>query len=182
MPGRAAQPVFPKAVAAVFAGADGGTAIGSVTPGTPLMPVAGFASGAARGQVRLDGWSEQGGEAVVYPAPDQRVILARLTPQAMALRKVLGTKTDSFGTTWQHVEVSAWIAAADVVPDVSAVWDEAAQLYAAHCSSCHALHGPSEFTANAWPGVMRAMTANAGLTPDQTTLITRYLQANAHAP
>lgn len=179
--GAATRNVFPKGVAALYNAATGAAIVASVTPGTTLA-VSGEPSGSAsREQVSVQGWSPEGGESIIFQAPDLRVILARVEGSGVAERKVLGKKTDAYGTTWQHVTLSAWVEKSDVMDNVSAVWAPAQKLYEARCSSCHALHKPAEFTANQWPGVLTTMAKNAALDPAQTALVTRYLQAHARA-
>ncbi len=174
---RAAETVYPPATVQLYATASGGAAIGSATPGTPLAVTTAASSG--REQVTVEGWSRKGGESVVLQAPGLRILLARLTPAAVAARKVLGQQTDSYGTVWEHVSVPVWVETKDVVNSIATVWDAAGKLYAARCAACHALHAPNELAANAWPGEMRTMAKNAGLSPEQDALITRYLQDHA---
>jgi mono/diheme cytochrome c family protein len=174
----ASQAVYPSSVAKLFNAQGGNGALGTVTPGTPLV-LSGNATGGAREAVTIDGWAAKGGETIIYQAPGQRVILAQLDAGTVSALKTLGAQTDSYGNTWEHVELTAWIASSDVVPDVATVWAAGQALYDSSCSSCHALHDPGEFTANQWPGEMKTMAPNAGFNAAQIALVTRYLQAHA---
>jgi trimethylamine-N-oxide reductase cytochrome c-type subunit TorC len=174
---RAAETVYPLATVQLYATASGGAAIGSATPGTPLAVTAAAAGG--REQVMVEGWSRKGGESVVLQAPGLRILLAKLTPAAVSARKLLGQQTDSYGTVWEHVAVPVWVETNAVVNNLATVWDAAGKLYAARCGACHALHAPDELGANAWPGELRTMAKNAGLSPEQDALITKYLQEHA---
>ena len=129
-------------------------------------------NGATRKQVTIEGWSPKGGESVIYQAIDLRIILVTVLRNALSARTVLEQQQDSYGTTWEHVKVSAWVAESDVVPDVSTVWAAAQKLYAARCSGCHALRAPGDFTANQWPGIVRSMAKNAAFDSGQVALVT----------
>lgn len=171
--------MFPSTSSLIYGDASGSSAVGMVTPGTPLA-VEKTDKSASRAQIELEGWSQKGGESVIFQQPGQRIIIARLDqPDKLAARTVTGEKQDSYGTTWEHVKLTAWVDESALVPKVSQVWDAGKQIYAAHCSTCHALHDPGEFTANQWPGEMRTMAPRAGLDAKAVLLVTRYLQAHA---
>lgn len=176
-----AELLFPSMNAPLYVNENGPAVLGSLTPGTPLTAATAPQGSATRERVTVEGWSPKGGDSVIYQAPNLRIILARLEQSGLSGRTVLGQQQDSYGTTWQHVRVSAWVAKSDVVPNVSEVWTAAKTLYDARCSSCHALHNPGEFTANQWPSVLRTMAKNAALDPAQVALVTKYLQAHARA-
>ncbi|MDA8051807.1 MAG: hypothetical protein M0002_17700 [Rhodospirillales bacterium] len=176
-----AATVYPSAIAPLYQTAAGPAQIASLTPGTPLSVATPPANGAAREEITIEGWSEQGGGAVVYQAPDLRIILATLGQAGLSHRTVLGQQRDSYGTVWRHVELSGWVAVSSVVPSVATVWATAGKLFATRCSVCHALRNPAEFTANQWPSILRAMVKNAGLDAAQVALVTKYLQAHARA-
>lgn len=171
--------MFPSASTSLYGNADSASSIGTVTPGTSLT-IEKTDKSSSRAEVELDGWSQKGGEGVIFQQPGVRIIIARLDqPGKLSTRTVTDKKTDSYGTTWEHVKLMAWVAESALVPHVSQVWEAGKQIYTAHCSTCHALHDPGEFTANQWPGELRAMAPRAGLTAAQLALVTRYLQANA---
>jgi trimethylamine-N-oxide reductase cytochrome c-type subunit TorC len=174
---RAAEFAYAGALAPLYMGPDGGGRAGSVTPGTPLVVVAPGAG--AREQVTLEGWSRKGGDSIVLQAPGLNIELAKLTPAARAHRKLLGQRRDRTGATWEHVEVTAWVARKDVESNVNTVWAAAYKLYSTHCNACHALRAPSSRTANAWPRVLSVMERNAGFNAQQAALVTKYMQEHA---
>jgi hypothetical protein len=156
-----------------------GGALGTVTPGTPLEVVKRDNDHA---EVRIDGWSMTGADQYVFAAKGQRITLVRLTTIESANRKVLGHSKDDYGIDWQHVVVTGWVAPGTLTGDVAPVWAEADALFKKRCTACHALHQPTEFTANQWPHILKIMTQRAGLTQDETTLVTKYLQTHARSP
>ena len=160
----------------LYGQAQGQQVWGSLTPGTPVTPAGG---GASLVQVTLDGWSLAGAGSVVYAMLGERIILATLTAGGTAGRKVVGESKDSYGNAWRHVEISGWVRKEALVPDVGVVWAAAEKLYDARCSACHALHEPTEFTANQWPPILHTMVKNAALDPEQAALVTKYLQMHA---
>jgi nitrate/TMAO reductase-like tetraheme cytochrome c subunit len=175
----ALQMLFARNLAPLFASAQGDAAIGSITPGTAAQLAA---PSTARGMITLTGWSQQGGETVVYSAVGQRIVLATLTTAGLSHRKVMQTTHDAYGNTWDHVQVTGYVDSTNLVPDVNTVWSAARQLYAARCSACHALRATTDFTANQWPGVLETMIKRAALNPEQAALIRQYLQTHAGAP
>jgi mono/diheme cytochrome c family protein len=55
-------------------------------------------------------------------------------------------------------------------------------IYVDKCAGCHNLHVPAQYKPEEWEGYVAYMTADAKLTPDEKTLITRFLvSASARA-
>ena|ERR1022692_3296852 len=171
--------MYVRSLTPVYSDGSGSASIGSLMPGTPVALKSAPKPGAAHVVVMIDGWSIQGADSVVYSAEGQRIILATLGASAIAQRKVLTHNRDAYGTVWNHVEFSAAIDPARLIPDVSSVWAAAHTIYTARCSACHALHAPTEFTANQWPGILTTMVRNAALDPNQAALVRQYLQTHA---
>lgn len=153
-----------------------GTALGTALLGAPVTVTA---EDGANAQVTVEGWSIANAASVVFLSADQRIPLVSLTDAGQQARTVLESTTDSYGTAWDHVRLAGSVAAADLGPDLSAVWSKASDLYGSTCSACHALHAPAEFTANQWPGSLKSMLPNVSLTDAQIDLITKYLQYHA---
>ncbi len=175
----AVQNLFTKTLCPLYANRGDNNAIGSATPGTPLTVDAASPTSHGRQRVILRGWSPTAATSVLYQAPDVRIVLATFLTNNNAERTVLHQKTDSYGMVWQQVSISVWIPTTMIVNTVSVVWARAQTLYDNRCGSCHALHKPSDFTANEWPGILDAMAKNAAFDPAQTELVTKYLQTHA---
>ncbi len=175
----ATQTLFARELTPLFGDAQDGTAIGNVTPGTPVQSAE---TSSGRTSITMDGWAQQGGDTVIYTAVGQRIVLATLTQAGLAHRQILDTARDAYGNTWNHVQVTGFADSGEFVPDVNVVWTAAHQLYSTRCSACHALHATTDFTANQWPGILQTMEKNAALDPQQSALITQYLQTHARAP
>lgn len=159
---------------------DQGGSLGTITPGTPVS-VSALATSATHAAIAIDGWSMHDAATVVYAGVGQRIVLANLNERAVAHEKVLGHKRDAYGAQWDHVRIAASIDPKQLTADVSTVWTAAHAIYAARCSACHALHQPTEFTANQWPSILSTMTKNAALDAAQAALVTKYLQIHARA-
>ncbi|TAM57539.1 hypothetical protein EPN52_12945 [bacterium] len=172
--------MFTQDVTPLYAAAQGSGGIGSLSPGTAVMPSGTPQAAHARSEVVVEGWSIQGADAVLYSAVGRRIVLATLETAAPQ-ETLIAEQRDDYGTVWRHVRLVGWVDATHLVPDAASVWSSAQKLYAARCSACHALHAPAEFTANQWPGILRTMVRNAALDPEQTALVTRYLQEHARA-
>ncbi|HKI59391.1 MAG TPA: hypothetical protein VKA00_09265 [Trueperaceae bacterium] len=152
--------------------------VGSVMPGTPLTVLG---TSGAQSHVQLAGWVIKGSETVLFEGVGLHAVLATFDASAKVPMKILKTQKDSYGTVWEQVEVTGYVSTKATAPKQADVWNQAANLYQTRCSACHALHDPTEFTANQWPGVLKAMGQNAALDQQQLNLITAYLQAHAKA-
>ncbi|MGD0635763.1 MAG: hypothetical protein ABSA13_16150 [Beijerinckiaceae bacterium] len=152
--------------------AAGGKPIGSLGPGAALE-VRGQSGGAT--QVAVHGWSAQGANAVVFVAPDRHIV----TLSGLTGHTAEGNTLTSGGTVYHAVTIEGFVTNKALVDDVQTVWKSARDLYAPSCASCHPLPKPNSYSANQWPGIMKTQAANAGLDPDQTTLLTTYLQVQS---
>jgi mono/diheme cytochrome c family protein len=56
------------------------------------------------------------------------------------------------------------------------------ELYAIHCSRCHAERYPTEFTANQWKTVLTEMRVRANLPATDAKAILKYLQEDSGTP
>lgn len=52
---------------------------------------------------------------------------------------------------------------------------DAAELYEAKCGRCHAAYSPDSYGPEEWPGIVRSMRAQAGLTETEEALLSEYL-------
>jgi len=153
----------------------GGTQQATLMPGTAVT-VLGTAG--ASTQVQVSGWSVEGAASVVFEGVGRRVVLAVLAADAKVDRKVVDSKKDDYGSTWQQVTVGGWVASDALVESLDAVWQGGRKLYESRCSACHSLHATTEFSANQWPGILKSMGKKAALDQDQLDLVTRFLQAH----
>jgi mono/diheme cytochrome c family protein len=149
-----------------------------------LMPGASVAVGApgTPAAITLTAWYSGTSSALLVTKPGERIVVARLTPAGVTAEAPGATQTDAYGTTWHAVSIEGLVDPAQLVPDETTVFHDAAALYGTHCSSCHALHQPSEFTANQWPAILSSMQRNGALSGDQAALVLAYLQRNAKTP
>jgi hypothetical protein len=125
-------------------------------------------------QVAVHGWIAQGPDSTVLAAPDRPVaVVSGFTGKgAEGGSQVVG------GLTYRAVTIEGWTATSALAADLQTVWTSAASLYAKHCASCHALPNPATYSAGQWPEIMKTQAGYAGLDPNQTALLTSYLQAH----
>ncbi len=150
--------------------------IGVMTPGSPISisKDQGF-----DGQpFSMDGWFQQGNQNVLFLGEGKRIVMATLSGSPTAFQE-LGETKDEYDTVWVHARIRGFILPRSLTRDQTTVWQRAAKLYQSRCSACHAVHKPTEFTANQWPGILKIMAKNAALQPDEVMLITEYLQTHA---
>lgn len=150
--------------------------IGVMTPGSPISLSKDQGSG---GQpFSMDGWFQQGNRNVLFLGEGKRIVMATLPGSPTAFQE-LGEAKDEYDTVWVHARIRGFILPKSLTRDQATVWQRAAKLYQSRCSACHAVHKPTEFTANQWPGILKIMAKNAALQPDEAALITEYLQTHA---
>ncbi len=90
--------------------------------------------------------------------------------------KVLGKKTDEYGSVWLNVSIKGFVATEALSSDKTAVLTGGKSLFQAKCGTCHALHHENEFDANVWPSILESMGAQAGLSKPEKMSIEKYLQ------
>jgi Dihaem cytochrome c len=150
----------------------GGKSIGALQPGAALAVLG--QSGTAM-HVAVHGWVAQGANAVVLAAPDRQIVL--ITGYAGPAKS--GASQTVAGTAYAEVTIDGWAATSALVDNVETVWKTASDLFAQKCGSCHALPDPNSLSVNQWPAIMKTQASNAGLDPNETALLTAYLQNHA---
>jgi len=167
-----------RAVAPLSAKAAPATSLGSLMPGASVA----VGSPGPPAGITLTAWYAGTASGVLMTKPGERIVVARLTPAGVAAEVPGTTQTDAYGTTWHEVSIDGLVDPTQLAPDETTAFHDAAALYAARCSSCHALHQPSEYTANQWPAILSSMQRNAALSDEQAALILAYLQRHANSP
>ncbi|MEO8838574.1 MAG: hypothetical protein ABI351_07655 [Herbaspirillum sp.] len=167
------------AASTVFSANTAGSTLGEITPATPVVVIQKNGDSA---EIAIEGWSMQGAKQYVFANIGQRIILATLDESGQAARVVEKSQPDRYGTIWDKVKITGHIPAASLVSNQDTVWRSASAIFQTHCSSCHALHDPHEFTANQWPSILKVMGGRAALNPADTELVTKYLQLHAKVP
>ncbi len=153
-----------------------GKEIATISPGTMLVMLS---QKGDRVEVEITGWSPEGGEKYLFVEMGQRIRLAKLSDQGLAARKVIAEKEDYYESVWQDVQLRGWLAKKDTSEDIAEIWSTARTLFHQRCTRCHALHRPTEFTANQWPSILKIMTVRAGLSAEKKALIVQYMQTHA---
>lgn len=90
--------------------------------------------------------------------------------------KILGQKTDEYGSVWINVSIKGFVASNALSSDKTLVLNNGKSLFQAKCSTCHALHHENEFDPNVWPSILETMGAQAGLSKHEKLSIEKYLQ------
>lgn len=125
-------------------------------------------------KVQIEGFVKNGRENAVYFVPKKRILVA-------ALKKGGGYKLKSISQDgdWKKVSFTAYTKNDKLTKDLPTLNKEAHKLFSENCGLCHALHPTTEFTANQWPSMIKAMKSRTPLTKDQVFLVTQYLQKHA---
>lgn len=175
VPAAAEDPMYVASLADLR-GLPAGEVLATLNPATP-MTVKTRQGGNL--QVEIQGWSRAGAEKYMFKQPGIRIIMAILGEEAIRTRTVGKTVTDDYGVEWTEATITGWIADKDAAADRDSVWTAASDIYFSHCNRCHTLRPPKRLMANQWPQILKIMTVRAGLTPEQTALVTMLLQYHA---
>ena len=131
-----------------------------------------------KAQVKINGWNKGKMERVVYYSKGERIISAALSKKAKYDLKVL--KSEQIGKDkWTKVILTTWIENKNLTDDIDALYSRASDLLQTNCGLCHAYHPTTEFSANQWPSVIKAMRPRSPLTKEEGWLITQYTQKHA---
>lgn len=125
-------------------------------------------------KIKIEGYVKKGRENAVYFVPKKRILVS-------ALKKGSGYKltTLSKDGEWEKVSFEAYTKNDNFTKDLKALYANANKLFSENCGLCHALHPTTEFTANQWPSMIKAMKSRTPLTKDQNFLVTQYLQKHS---
>jgi len=156
--------------------AEKGLIVADLTPGTRIHVIQ---QSDGWLQVELTGWSPEGGEKYLFREMGQRIRLAKITEQGLSGRTVVDEQEDYYESIWQDVRLTGWVEAKDTAVELAGIWKKARDLFHQRCTRCHALHRPTEFTANQWPAILKIMTVRAGLSDNLKSLIVQYMQSHA---
>jgi trimethylamine-N-oxide reductase cytochrome c-type subunit TorC len=130
--------------------------------------------------VRLSGWQQDGADRVIYALMGQRIFEGAFRPEAIEAIERHETVVDpNTDLTWHRVSLDLWVLPEGLIEDRQMLWDYAAEMHVASCSTCHSLHHADEHLANQWIGVVDSMERFITLDTDQTRLLQRYLQMHA---
>lgn len=114
------------------------------------------------------------GSTIVYEKSGMLII--GFEANSASILKVLGKKTDEYGSVWINVSAKGFVKSNTLSSDKSKILATGKTLFQAKCSTCHALHPESEFDANVWPSILESMGAQAGLSKPEKQSIEKYLQ------
>ncbi|UEM20520.1 NapC/NirT family cytochrome c [Skermanella mucosa] len=150
---------------------------GELAAATPVRVLA-VADGLV--QVEVLGWRRGNAAETLYAEAGRRITLARLGNAASAGAEALRTVTDpDTGRDWTEVRLAVWTRADGYVPALGSLWTQAARVYDANCTLCHAAYPPSAYTANDWIGNINAMRRLTKLDDEEIRLLQTYLQLHA---
>lgn len=128
-------------------------------------------------EVEFTGFMPEGSLVVYEKAGFLIVGFEASNPQSL---KVIGKKTDEFGSVWIHVNVQGFVKSDALNTSKESVLAQGKTLFQSKCGTCHALHAEHEFDANVWPSVLEAMSPQAGLSKLEKFSIEKYLQNFKH--
>jgi trimethylamine-N-oxide reductase cytochrome c-type subunit TorC len=131
-------------------------------------------------QIKVQGWSQEGAERIIYARAGKRIFSAALSSRAVKNIKVHNTQHDpDTDLNWNAVSVEGWIKGNLYTPDLDILWKEAWTLFTTRCTACHQQRIPHKYSANQWTGLLKVMGPRTGLPKDKQRLILKFLQNHA---
>ncbi len=129
--------------------------------------------------LRIKGYAQKDSKVALYFAPNRRILNVGFSRNVdVSFTNLESFKESESKQEWVLASVELWSENSDLVDKLEPLYTEAEQLFT-NCSICHALHPPKEFSANAWPSVIKSMKSRAGLDSNQEQLLSIYLQKHA---
>ncbi|ELR66936.1 Cytochrome c-type protein TorY [Photobacterium marinum] len=136
--------------------------------------------GTERIQGVVHGWQQDGVDSVIYGQQGKRILSALLGDDAKAAVEKLATVTDeATGIVWHQVNLKLWVETNKLLDNDKALWDYSSELMSANCTGCHGLTPLDHFNSNQWIGVIKGMESRTSLTPEQSRILTQYVQKHA---
>lgn len=131
-------------------------------------------------RVRLDGWQQDGVDAMIYALQGKRIFSAALGKPARTAVERKETMLDhDTDLTWHRVSLTCWVDNKDLVKAKEALWEYGSEMHSASCSPCHSATPAAHFTANQWMGSLKSMSRNTNLTKGEYRFLLKYLQFHA---
>jgi len=132
-------------------------------------------------KVRIDGWRQDGVDAMIYELQGKRIFSVALDKGA---RDKPITHSTMFDTdteqTWHEVSFETWVTNKNLLEDEDKLWSYGEMLHSSACGACHMAIPADHFLANQWIGVMKDMKRNIRhLSKEQYRFLQKYLQLNA---
>ncbi len=131
-------------------------------------------------RVRVEGWRQDGVDAIIYELQGKRIFAVALDKQAREKPQVHSTMTDK--TTeqiWHQVSFETWVTSENVVESLEKLWDYGSEMHGATCGSCHALPPANHFLANQWIGCLKDMQRYIHLDKEEYRFLQKYMQLHA---
>jgi len=132
-------------------------------------------------RVRVDGWRQEGVEAMIYELQGKRIFSVALEKVAREKPVTLSTMFDTdTEQTWHKVSFETWVTNKNLVEDKNKLWAYGEKLHGSACGACHMAYPADHFLANQWIGVMNDMKRNIRhLSKEQYRFLQKYLQLHA---
>ncbi len=132
-------------------------------------------------KVRVDGWQQDGVDAMIYELQGKRIFAVALDKTAREKPVIHSTMFDEdTEQTWHKVSFETWVTNKNMLEDKQELWDYGEKLHSGTCGACHMAIPANHFLANQWIGVMKDMKRNIRhLSKEQYRFLQKYLQLNA---
>lgn len=130
-------------------------------------------------KVEIEGFMQTGVTNAIYFVKGKRILVAGLSKSGNFEIKKLSTSKDEDGVEWEKVILTAYTKDDNLTKDLNSLYSSAEVIFKDNCAICHPAHPVTEFTANQWPSMLKAMINRTAMTKPQSYLVTQYLQKHA---
>ena len=132
-------------------------------------------------KVRIDGWRQDGVEAMIYELQGKRIFSVALDKGAREKPITKSTMVDpKTEQTWHHVNYTTWVMTAGIVEELSKLWTYGEKMRTSSCGTCHRPIQAKHFLANQWIGTMKDMKRYVKkLNKEQYLFLQKYFQLHA---
>ena len=128
-------------------------------------------------QIKLAGWTQEGVERLLVAEKGLRVIKAVVSSEFAKTIDTSGAEEDpNTGLNWSDDTITVWADSNDFTSNHDGLLTYGEEMAVATCSACHTMHGPEDFGANQWPGVIKDMKQNTVLDAEQLRFLQTYNQ------
>jgi len=127
-------------------------------------------------KVKISGYAKEGVETALYFTYKNRILVAGLAKDSK-FEVITSKKVNS--SDFKELEIVAFVDKDNLSKDLNSLYTKASELYSANCGICHGAHDKKEFTANAWPSVLKSMLSRTAISKEESYLVTQYLQKHS---
>jgi nitrate/TMAO reductase-like tetraheme cytochrome c subunit len=172
----ASETMYSSSVKNLYEASDSNAVKGRLLPTSKVKVVE---KNSDKSKIEIEGFMKAGVSNAIYFVKGKRILVAGLSKKGKFDIKKLSSSKDENGVEWDKVVLTAYTKNENLTKELKPLYDKAEDLFKNNCSICHPIHPVSEFTANQWPSMFKAMVNRTAIPKQERYLVTQYLQKHA---